>query len=163
MAIKVQGSTIIDDSRVLINTGNVGVGTTNPNSVVSVSNNSIVHAGIVTARLLYGDGSNLTNLPPTPDTDWIRTSVGIHTVTSKVGIGTTNPTENLEVLGNIRINQGDLLVGAGRTFVVSTSTGTTSYISARSGILSTTEQFLVFPPVDNQNNFDNNQLLGNDH
>ena len=162
MAIKVQGSTIIDDSRVLINTGNVGVGTTNPNSVVSVSNTSIVHAGIVTARLLYGDGSNLTNLPPTPDTDWIRTSVGIHTVTSKVGIGTTNPTENLEVLGNIRINQGDLLVGAGRTFVVSTSTGTTSYISARSGILSTTEQFLVFPPVDNQNNFDNNQLLGND-
>ena len=162
MAIKVQGSTIIDDSRVLINTGNVGVGTTNPNSVVSVSNTSIVHAGIVTARLLYGDGSNLTNLPPTPDTDWIRTSVGIHTVASKVGIGTTNPTENLEVLGNIRINQGDLLVGAGRTFVVSTSTATTSYISARSGILSTTEQFLVFPPVDNQNNFDNNQLLGND-
>ncbi len=162
MAIKISGSTIIDDSRVLINTGNVGVGTTNPNSVVSVSNTSIVHAGIVTARLLYGDGSNLTNLPPTPDTDWIRTSVGIHTVASKVGIGTTNPTENLEVLGNIRINQGDLLVGAGRTFVVSTSTGTTSYISARSGIVTTTNQFYIIPPVDNQNNFDNNELPGDD-
>jgi len=63
MAIKISGSTIIDDSRVLINTGNVGVGTTNPNSVVSVSNTSIVHAGIVTAYKLYGDGSSLTNLP----------------------------------------------------------------------------------------------------
>ena len=139
MAIKISGSTIIDDSRVLINTGNVGVGTANPNSVVSVSNTSIVHAGIVTANFLYGDGSNLTNLPATgEDDDWIRTSVGIHTVTSKVGIGTTNPTENLEVRGNIRIEEGDLLVGTGRTFVVATSTGTTSYISARSGILSTT-------------------------
>ena len=144
MAIKISGSTIIDDSRVLINTGNVGVGTTNPNSVVLPSNTSIVHAGIVTANFLYGDGSNLINLPDTgEDNDWIRTSVGIHTVTSKVGIGTTNPTENLEVRGNIRINQGDLLVGTGRTFVVSTSTGTTSYISAKSGILSTTEQFIL--------------------
>lgn len=163
MAIKISGSTIIDDSRVLINTGNVGVGTTNPNSVVLPSNTSIVHAGIVTANFLYGDGSNLINLPDTgEDNDWIRTSVGIHTVTSKVGIGTTNPTENLEVRGNIRINQGDLLVGTGRTFVVSTSTGTTSYISAKSGILSTTEQFILIPPVDNANNFPNDQLPGVD-
>lgn len=163
MAIKIGGTTIIDDSRVLINTGNVGVGTTNPNGVVLPSNTSIVHAGIVTARELYGDGSNLTNLPATgEDNDWIRTSVGIHTVASKVGIGTTNPTENLEVRGNIRIEEGDLLVGTGRTFVVATSTGTTSYISARSGILSTTEQFVIVPPPDNVINFPNNQLSGGD-
>ena len=331
MAIKIGGTTIIDDSRVLINTGNVGVGTTNPNSVVSGSNTSIVHAGIVTARELYGDGSNLTdiefattagiatytsewiletgngsdygisgpgltgtendptfyltrgeqykfinntgghpfriqstpngsvgtqysdgitnnnagngttllwnvqfdspdilyyqcitgghggmggkiyivnagiasdvnlfttgistlggveisagivtatsgivtyygdgsklsNLPSTggEDDDWIRTSAGIHTVASNVGIGTTNPTENLEVRGNIRIEEGDLLVGTGRTFVVATSTGTTSYISARSGIITTSEQTIIVPPVNNANNFDNDELPGND-
>ena len=163
MAIKISGSTIIDDSRVLINTGNVGVGTTNPNSVVLPSNTSIVHAGIVTANFLYGDGSNLINLPATgEDNDWIRTSAGIHTVASNVGIGTTNPTENLEVRGNIRIEEGDLLVGTGRTFVVATSTGTTSYISAGSGIVTTTAQTIIVPPVDNANNFPNNQLAGGD-
>ena len=163
MAIKIGGTTIIDDSRVLINTGNVGVGTTNPNGVVLPSNTSIVHAGIVTANFLYGDGSNLINLPDTgEDNDWIRTSVGIHTVASKVGIGTTNPTQNLEVRGNIRIEEGDLLVGTGRTFVVATSTGTTSYISARSGIVTTTAQTIVVPPVDNANNFPNNRLTGGD-
>ena len=62
MAIKISGSTIIDDSRVLINTGNVGVGTTNPSSAVLPSNNSIVHAGIVTANNYYGNASNLTGI-----------------------------------------------------------------------------------------------------
>ena len=62
MAIKVQGSTIIDDSRVLINTGNVGVGTTNPDTAVDSGNTGIVHAGIVTANKFYGDGSNLTGI-----------------------------------------------------------------------------------------------------
>jgi len=76
MAIKIGGTTIIDDSRVLINTGNVGVGTTNPNSVVSGSNTSIVHAGIVTARELYGDGSNLTDIG-------FATTAGIATYTSE--------------------------------------------------------------------------------
>ena len=63
MAIKISGSTIIDDSRVLVNTGNVGVGTTNPDTAVDPGNTNIVHAGIVTANFLYGDGSNLSNLP----------------------------------------------------------------------------------------------------
>ena len=62
MAIKIGGTTIINDSRILINTGNVGVGTTNPSSSVDVSNISIVHAGIVTANFLYGDGSGLTGV-----------------------------------------------------------------------------------------------------
>ena len=62
MAIKISGSTIIDDSRVLINTGNVGVGTTDATSVVDANNTSIVHAGVVTANYYYGDGSKLSNL-----------------------------------------------------------------------------------------------------
>ena len=83
MAIKIGGTTIIDDSRVLINTGNVGVGTTNPNSVVSGSNTSIVHAGIVTARELYGDGSNLTDIE-------FATTAGIATYTSEWILETGN-------------------------------------------------------------------------
>ena len=67
MAIKISGSTIIDDSRVLINTGNIGVGTTNPTSAVVAGNTSVVHAGIVTANYLYGDGSNLTGTGFDPD------------------------------------------------------------------------------------------------
>ena len=62
MAIKIQGNTIIDDSRVLINTGNIGVGTTNPTAAVDANNTTIVNAGIVTANFLYGDGSNLTGV-----------------------------------------------------------------------------------------------------
>jgi len=62
MAIKIQGNTIIDDSRVLINTGNIGVGTTNPTAAVDANNTTIVNAGIVTANFLYGDGSNITGL-----------------------------------------------------------------------------------------------------
>ena len=62
MAIKISGSTIIDDSRVLVNTGNVGVGTTNPTSEVVAGNSSVVHAGIVTANYYYGDGSNLSGI-----------------------------------------------------------------------------------------------------
>ena len=62
MAIKISGSTIIDDSRVLINTGNVGVGTTNPTSAVDSDNTGVVHAGIVTANSFYGSGANLTGI-----------------------------------------------------------------------------------------------------
>ena len=79
----------------------------------------------------------------------------------QIGIGTTNPTEKIELFGNVKLSQ-DLLVGTGRTFVVTTSTGTTSYISARSGIITTTEQFLLVPSIDNVNNFPNDQLPGDD-
>ena len=79
----------------------------------------------------------------------------------QIGIGTTNPTEKIELFGNVKLSQ-DLLVGTGRTFVVTTSTATTSYISARSGIITTTEQFLLVPSIDNLNNFPNDQLPGDD-
>ena len=86
MAIKIGGTTIIDDSRVLINTGNVGVGTTNPSSSVDVSNISIVHAGIVTANFLYGDGSGLTGVAGI-GTDGSVNTTGIITASSFTGDG----------------------------------------------------------------------------
>ena len=40
---------------------------------------------------------------PTGDSYWISTSAGIHTL-SNVGIGTTNPTETLDVVGNLKVS-----------------------------------------------------------
>ena len=48
-------------------TGSVGVGTTNPNSVVPSDNTAILNVGILTAYKLYGDGSGLTGLAGNPD------------------------------------------------------------------------------------------------
>ncbi len=47
-------------------TQSVGIGTTNPNSVVPSDNTAILNVGILTAYKLYGDGSELTGLPGNP-------------------------------------------------------------------------------------------------
>ena len=54
------------------------------------------------------------------ETLWVKTSVGIHTL-SKVGIGTTNPTENLTISGT---------VGIGGTLLFRDSAGVSSVIVA---------------------------------
>ena len=66
---------------------NVGIGTTNPLSIVNSSNTTVLSAGIVTANYYYGNGSNLTGISAGY---WQKTSAGLNTSTS-VGIGTTNP------------------------------------------------------------------------
>jgi hypothetical protein len=65
---------------------------------------SISTTGTLTANKFSGDGSLLTNLPSSGggSSQWITTSVGIHTL-SNVGIGTTNPTSKLTVSGNASI------------------------------------------------------------
>ena len=62
MAIKLSGSTIIDDSRQIINAGNVGIGTTDPTAKVTASNTAVVAAGVGTFHKVYGDGSELINI-----------------------------------------------------------------------------------------------------
>ena len=42
---------------------NVGIGTTNPDPAVGVGNTAKLSVGILSAYQLYGDGSNLTNVP----------------------------------------------------------------------------------------------------
>ena len=58
------------------------------------TNTGAVVAGIMTATSFSGDGSNLTGISGSGL--FAQTDVGIHTL-SKVGIGTTNPTEVLHV------------------------------------------------------------------
>tara|TARA_R100001082_G_scaffold109406_1_gene86523 strand:+ start:538 stop:1500 length:963 start_codon:yes stop_codon:yes gene_type:complete len=76
-------------------TVSVGVGTTRPDSIARSNNDNILNVGILTAYKLYGDGSNLTNLPGQEDL-WSKTAAGINTLSS-VGVGTTNPVADLTV------------------------------------------------------------------
>ena len=75
--------------------------TTTANGVTLVSISTI---GTLTATKFSGDGSLLTNLPGgSGASQWVTTSVGIHTL-SNVGIGTTNPTSKLHVVGDVRVS-----------------------------------------------------------
>ena len=50
-------------SDLIVGNYNVGIGTTIPTDAAVTSNTQILNVGVVTANYLYGDGSNLTNLP----------------------------------------------------------------------------------------------------
>jgi hypothetical protein len=65
--------------------------------------------GIMTADAYEGDGSSLTNLPPTPDTDWTEGTDKVYNLTDNIGIGTASPDAPLHVMG--RIYQDGLYYG----------------------------------------------------
>ena len=56
------GSQWVSNSAGIHTLSAVGVGTTNPNAVVTSANTTVLAAGIVTAYKLYGDGSNITGI-----------------------------------------------------------------------------------------------------
>lgn len=68
-------------------------------SVIDFGNNLTVDfsAGIATVNATGGGGGGIST-----DSYWIGSASGIHT-TSRVGIGTTNPTSELHVIGDSRI------------------------------------------------------------
>ena len=73
-----------EDTVVAVTTeGHVGIGTTIPTDPASNLNTSILNVGIVTAYELYGDGSNLTNLPS------VAGGIGIQSGNIIVGSGFT--------------------------------------------------------------------------
>lgn len=124
MAIKISNSTIIDDSRNIINATNAQV------TGISTLGNVRISSGIVTATTgivtYYGDGSNLTGIQgglgistnTTNQAQYIpyATSFGSTTgagatalfvynpSTTRLGIGTTNPQHNLHVIGDFVAN-----------------------------------------------------------
>ncbi len=87
--------------------GNVGIGTTNPTEALEV-------IGTAKADAFVGDGSSLTNLPLTPDTDWTISDSNMYSdVSGNVGIGTSSPAGTLEVSHD----------GSSNDLVVDSSTG----------------------------------------
>jgi hypothetical protein len=75
----------------------------------------------------FGDGTNLT-FTGGSSSQWDTTSSGIHTL-SNVGIGTTNPTENLTVVGDARVT-GILTIGTASI----TLDGSSNIITVGSGV-----------------------------
>ena len=104
------GSTVIVSAA-----GSLGVGVTSPVYKLDVYGD-INATGFVTAgTYLYGDGSRINNLPT--DSEWSSTDAGINTITTDVGIGTTNPGYSLEIRGGSSGNSGDLYVLGQSEFV----------------------------------------------
>lgn len=77
-------------------TGNTGLGVSSPTEKLEVSGNAKVTQGIFSNSITSGDGSFSRNL---------KSNQNI-IADGSVGVGTVNPSEKLEVIGNAKISQG---------------------------------------------------------
>ena len=124
----------VDDSNFIVNaSGLVGIGTTVPAKRLDVRGNAQISgglnlnnvnvtgivtvgsgitldstSGIITATKFVGDASGLTNIVAISTIGFIA-NAGTLSTTAKIGIGTTNPTNQLDVLGDTEF-EGDVNV-----------------------------------------------------
>jgi hypothetical protein len=79
-------------------------------------------AGVVTASSFVGDGSALTGISGGSSSQFVTTSVGIHTL-SNVGIGTTNPQSKLHITGQFQSTQTNSTTTGGGQIYLNGATG----------------------------------------
>jgi hypothetical protein len=86
--------------------GKFGIGTSSPSQALDVS-------GAVNATTYYGDGSNLTGISGTTDNDWTIDGDDVYHEIGNVGIGTTSPAVEFQVVGSARIGTGSAWLDIG--------------------------------------------------
>ena len=120
-------------SRMIINNlGNVGIGTSIPAGNLDVyasgGSSHYIRSSVSAIRLLaYGDGTNWIQSGTSTgasSADLIFSSMSgvsqwmrIQGSSGNVGIGTSSPADKLHVIGNVRINGGDILNWSGQAFI----------------------------------------------
>ena len=129
--------------------GSLGIGTAHPRYDLHVVNN-IFAAGFVTATYLYGNGSNITNLPT--DSKWVGNeigvgaNIGVHTGANNfVGIGSTMPDALLSIQYSTTQTAKSFVIksGFGTEFIGINTLGRVGLgITTPKGILDVNGQFI---------------------
>ncbi len=109
--VSVVGNLSVDDTTFFVDAYNnrVGIGTRSPAEKLVVIgsvniSDSLNVSGTIQATTFIGDGSKLTGISTGQIWNSSGTNVFLNDSTAKVGIGTTSPTEILEVGGNVRVS-----------------------------------------------------------
>ena len=111
---------------------NIGIGSTTPNVALDIVGDGNF-TGIVTANKFAGNSASVTNL----NVSGVSTFVGISTF-SKIGIGTTAPTAELEIIGGAKVS-GILTAGSldvTGSFSVASATTATNLANGLAGQIS---------------------------
>lgn len=98
MAIQISGSTIIDDSRNIVNAGNVGIGLTNPSTDLEIDGTTKIK-GFVETQSSASSSNNILDLNANNGTVFAHTTTENIGIVSFTGISTSSAgTQSFSVL-----------------------------------------------------------------
>jgi hypothetical protein len=123
-----------DNGSYVFNEGNVGIGTTNPSQKLQVIGNImtsgfIMTGGAAAGKVLTSDASGQAAWQVIPeDGHWFASGDNLYRLNGNVGIGTANPSQKLEVNGNLRTTGFIMPTGAASGRVLtSNASGTATW------------------------------------